>query len=85
MKKVLLFCLALFPFGLLLAQNFTIKGIIQDAKTSEGLVSANILHIEKGKGGISNFSGNFNFNTNDKHLTLRFSYVGYQNQDIIFD
>jgi hypothetical protein len=85
-KKILTFFLfTLLIINLLSAQRYTISGVVEDALSGEGLIGANILHIEKGKGATTNFGGNFQLLTDEKKLSIRFTYVGYESQNMTFD
>jgi TonB-dependent receptor len=72
---------AIFP-----ASNGTIKGIIKDAETKELLPYSNIVIIGTGWGTSSDIDGNYVIpNIPPGKYTLRGSFVGYKNQEIVVE
>ena len=63
----------------LVAQQYTIRGKVEDANKKNVLPFVNIIYGEK-KGVITSLDGNFSFavSQNDFPLRMRFSYVGYR-------
>ena len=59
-------------------QKFTISGYIKDADSGEELISATIIDTKSGKGTISNTYGFFSITLPAGKVSLRGSYVGYQ-------
>ncbi|MEN0003229.1 MAG: TonB-dependent receptor [Bacteroidota bacterium] len=86
MKPVftLLFCCA---FYLAIGQtNYTISGYITDGDTGETLIAANVVPLEAiNKGIVSNAYGFYSLSLPEGQYTLRFSYIGYQDQDQTID
>ena len=79
MKKTTLTILFLFGGLLLLAQQkFTISGYIKDADSGEELISASIFDTKSAKGTVSNTYGFFSITLPAGKVTLKGSYVGYQ-------
>lgn len=66
--------------GSLFAQ--TITGSVQDASTGELLVGVNILVTGTTTGTSSKEDGSFSVNVNRLPAALRFSYVGYETQEV---
>ena len=62
-----------------------ISGKIKDQLTGETLIGANILDEKSGDGTATNAQGFFSIQVpRGKQTTLRFSYVGYQTDSVIF-
>ncbi|MDA3892481.1 MAG: carboxypeptidase-like regulatory domain-containing protein [Salinivirgaceae bacterium] len=68
------------------AQDLYIRGIVQDAKTGETLIGANVIYGE-GQGTVTNFDGKFELKLPQGAYTLNISYVGYTKieQNILID
>lgn len=64
------------------ARNFVISGYVQDAKTGEGLVLANVWEANSGKGISTNDYGFFSLSLEEGPVDLHFSYLGYQKKVI---
>lgn len=65
----------------IMAQSYTIKGVIKDATTGETLPQAHILvDGESGVGAVTDFDGFYSLSTSKKNLTLIYHYVGYEIQ-----
>ena len=66
-----------------MAQNFTVSGIVTDAKTNEPLIGANVMiKNESGLGVITDANGKFTFKGVNEYQILVFSYIGYDNIEI---
>ena len=65
-------------FFLFAQQKFTISGYIKDADSREELISATIIDTKSGKGTVSNTYGFFSITLPAGKVSLRGSYVGYQ-------
>ncbi len=79
------FYIFLFSFSLYsLAAQQTITGTVLDASTNEPLLYVNIGIPLKNIGTVSDQTGNFTLKIKEENLrdTLRFSYLGYETQDI---
>ncbi len=83
MKKalflVMMVCLA---SGLHAQTTVHVKGSVKDAVTNEELVGVTLLVVETGTGTVSDINGNFEVAVPINN-TLRISYVGYSNQEIV--
>ena len=65
------------------AQVTTFSGYLTDADSGEPLLSASVLDVETGEGALSNTYGFYSLTlTGIDSAVLRFSYVGYQTQEI---
>lgn len=77
MKKVIfLFCL-LVASQIILAQSFTVKGIVKGSDVNDVLPGTNITIKGKSEGTISDVDGNFTIKVNKGDI-LVFSYIGYK-------
>ncbi|MCC8146796.1 MAG: TonB-dependent receptor [Bacteroidales bacterium] len=65
--------------------KYTISGYIIDKATKETLIGASIMESNKRKGTVSNSYGYFTHTLPQGKVELHISYVGYQNQSIVFD
>jgi len=76
----LLLCAA----GHLSAQT-TISGYFTDAESGEPLLSANVIDLHSGQGALANTYGFYSLTLPETadSAHLRFSYIGYQNQEMI--
>ena len=86
MKQLTIFLLFL-PFFChgVFAKNYTISGSITDAKTGETLLSASVYNSKSGKGTASNSYGFYSLTLPEGEVAIRFSYVGYANQQVNFN
>ncbi len=62
-------------------KQFTISGYIEDAKTSERLIAANVYNDDL-KGTISNNYGYYSFTQPTNYLNINYSYIGYKSYSI---
>lgn len=83
--RFLLFFLTLLTTNLSFAQQTTgiVKGIVVDYSTKEGVAFANVVVKEESTGVITDIDGNFEFTLPAGTQTLVFSYVGYQEKEIV--
>lgn len=83
MKRTLFFvmvvCAAL---GLHAQTTVNVRGSVKDALSNEELIGVTVLVIETGNGTVTDINGNFEL-TVPVNNTLRISYVGYSNQEIV--
>lgn len=83
MKKALFFvivvCAAL---GLHAQTTINVRGSVKDALTNEELIGVTVLVVETGAGTVTGVNGNFELDV-PVNNTLRISYVGYSNQEIV--
>jgi TonB-dependent Receptor Plug Domain/CarboxypepD_reg-like domain len=78
-KNILTFAFLWASFALLAQQKFTISGYIRDAESKEELISASIFDKKSGKGTVSNNYGFFSLTLPAGKVSLKGSYVGYEN------
>ena len=69
------------PFAL--SAQRAINGVVRDAATGETLIAASVQVIESGDGTITNTYGFYSLRLDRDTATIRFSYVGYQELDIL--
>ncbi len=83
MKNFLLIVimLAFIPLGEVMAQNRTISGTVIDGSSGESLPGVNVLEMGTSNGVVTDLDGNYKISVpND--ATLRFSFIGYSNQNV---
>ena len=81
-KFKLLLPFFLFPMLLFGQQKYTVSGYIEDATSSERLVSASVVDSLSRRGALTNNFGYFNLQNTEGVHWLTFSFVGYQSQTI---
>lgn len=67
--------------GYLMAQTMTVKGTVLDAKSNEPLIGVSVIEKGSSNGTMTDIDGNFNVKV-PKNAVLKFSYLGYQAQEI---
>ena len=72
----------LFPISLF-AQS-TLQGVVLDSKTNKPFQGVNVVVQGTGQGASTDFEGNFQFKNLKKGAKILFSYVGYQNETVVF-
>jgi len=79
MKKILTFIgLFLLTYSAAAAQNSTIRGVVVDAESNDGVPQANVFVVELLKGDAADFDGNFTINDVPYGTyTFRISSIGY--------
>jgi TonB-linked SusC/RagA family outer membrane protein len=83
MKRILFFLLVMgFALGLQAQTTLNVRGSVKDAITNEKLIGVTVLVVETGAGTVTDINGNFEL-TVPVNNTLRISYVGYSNQEIV--
>lgn len=60
----------------------TISGYFTDSDTGEPLLSANVIDLNSGKGAIANTYGFYSLTLPTDSVLLRFSYIGYEGQEM---
>jgi TonB-dependent starch-binding outer membrane protein SusC len=65
------------------AIELTVKGIVTDAVTGEGLPSANIIVKGTKQGKVSDINGAFSISVPDEKSILVISYVGYETKEVL--
>ena len=68
---------------ILMAQERQIQGTVSD-EDGLPLIAANILVVENGTGAVTDFNGKYTIMASEGQ-TLRFSYVGYQTQEVTIE
>lgn len=63
------------------AQNATIKGIVQDANTKEGLFGVNVIVKGSSNGASTGIDGDFELKVNSGTVVLVVSYLGYNSKE----
>ncbi|MDN5296321.1 MAG: hypothetical protein PWQ71_427 [Bacteroidota bacterium] len=83
MKRTLFFLLVMgFALGLQAQTTLNVRGSVKDAITNEKLIGVTVLVVETGAGTVTDINGNFEL-TVPVNNTLRISYIGYSNQEIV--
>ncbi len=59
-------------------QTFTISGTVNDKRTGESLVGANVFVINRKQGTITSADGSFSLSLPKGKYTLRFTFIGYK-------
>ncbi len=80
MKKIIITYLLLIPFILTAQNKFTISGYIEDAKTGEKLIEANVFEDKTLSGTTSNLYGFYSITLPEDSIEISFSYMGYETQ-----
>jgi TonB-linked SusC/RagA family outer membrane protein len=77
-----LFCatLILLCSSIVMAQNNTVSGTVTDAQTGETLPGVNILVVGASIGTATDAQGHYSVNVSSLQDSLRFSFIGYQQQ-----
>jgi hypothetical protein len=77
--KYIFAVLVIFCSSKVVAQSFTLSGIIQDAHTKEPVAYASVYFLHSGIGKTADSTGKFTFSFSDAvNDTLVISYVGYE-------
>ncbi len=80
-RKINLVLLFLFLFSVSFSfaqKKYTISGYIQDSKTGESLIAANVFEVNSSKGATSNNYGFYSLTLSKGDVNLYASFVGYQ-------
>jgi carboxypeptidase-like protein/TonB-dependent receptor-like protein len=79
-RKILFIFFTLFITGNLIAQEYTLSGVITDSENGDPLIGAN---VQIGASGVvTDFDGNFAIKLSNGKYQVSFSYVGYDTQII---
>ncbi|MEQ8555730.1 MAG: TonB-dependent receptor [Cyclobacteriaceae bacterium] len=65
-------------------EKLTVSGFIKDAKSGEALIGATVFDEYSEQGTVSNAYGFYSLTLMRSRVSLRYSYVGYQNETIEF-
>ncbi len=83
MKLILIRFFLFLPLILFAQSNeITVSGYINDSKTGEALISANVYNPDAGVGTASNEYGYYSLSIPNKSTKLVFSYIGYKSKTI---
>lgn len=82
MKRFCLFIFGLLVTTALMAQNWTVSGVVRDAETGEPLVGATIIEVGTSNGTVTDVDGNFSLKLTKQATQVRFSYLGYTDQTL---
>lgn len=74
-------CLLSLPMGLLAQGSISVKGIVQD-ESGISLPGVNVVVVGTTTGVVTSADGRFTINVPSEDAVLRFSFVGYDSQDI---
>jgi len=83
-QALLFFLVLLFNFSFA-QEKYTISGYVQDAKTAERLLGANVFEVIKSKGATSNTYGFYSLTLPKGNLNIYASFVGYQPKSLSFE
>jgi hypothetical protein len=78
---VLALLAALFCTMSILAQNFSVKGLVTD-KSGEPIIGATVMEAETKNGVATDLDGAFTIKVNSDKAVLRVSYIGYKTQEV---
>ena len=81
-KKIVFLLSFLFTIWIANGQNTTIKGIVTDSITGEGLPYVSIIFKGTTIGTATDGDGNFDFSTPSKANVIQVSYLGYDTKEI---
>lgn len=84
MRLILLWLVLLVGCPVIAQKKFTISGYIEDAKSGEKLIAANVLDLKSGQGTITNTYGFFSLTLPSDSVVLNLSYVGYATRQSAF-
>lgn len=82
LKLICLLILIVLPGSVFAQQNFTISGHVKCAETGEALIGSTIFVQELTTGTITNLYGFYSITLAEGNYQLRFSYMGYENENI---
>jgi iron complex outermembrane receptor protein len=80
-KLLLTLMLSVLFAGATIAQG-VVKGVVKDAENNETLIGATVVVEGTAVGVTTNLDGSFTLNAPAGDQTLKFSYVGYQSQEV---
>lgn len=63
----------------------TVSGVVTDSETSETLPGVNIIIKGSSRGTSTDIDGQYSLPSVELQDTLRFSYIGYQTQEVVYD
>lgn len=85
MRLKLIFLSILIAPVISFSQNVTISGYIEDGATGEKLIGANVFDVKTYQGTITNNYGFYSLTLPAGEKTIKFSFVGYQPNELILD
>ncbi len=84
MKKILFIFILVFLFQYSFSQNYTVNGMVKDAKTNEPVIGAAVFELgDATVGTATDTEGFFTLHFTKKHILLKVAYIGYK--DTTFD
>jgi TonB-linked SusC/RagA family outer membrane protein len=72
----------MFTAGTLMAQTYTVRGTVKDARTNEPLPGVNVVIEGTSQGSITDASGNFALQVNKSPATLVATFIGYMKAEV---
>ena len=81
-QKLLFVLLVLFGGTTLLQAQLTVSGVVTDASGSESLPGVTILEVGTTNGAVTDIDGRYEMVVEGPESVLRFSYVGYDAQEV---
>lgn len=85
MKPVLSLICCLFAVWAIAQPKFTLSGYVEDVRSGEKLIAANVFDEISGQGVVTNTYGFFSLTLPADSVRLVVSYIGYQSQDLSID
>ncbi len=82
---VLLLFLFLYPFEQTFAQSMTVQGTVTDFTEDFPLPGVNIVEVGTSNGTVTDVDGKYSLNVSEPGAVLKFSYIGYEEQQIPLD
>ncbi len=82
MKRLLIFMLALFSFGVAFSQNKQIQGTVTDKSTGDPLTGVTVRVKGTNKGAVTDGNGNFTLSVSNLPVDITLSYVGYKDKTV---
>ena len=79
----LILFICLFAVKTVIGQGYLIKGTVYDKETLEPLSFVNMIINNSNKGGVTDIDGRFKLHSIEKPVSLKLSYVGYENLTFI--
>ncbi len=82
MVRKLFLATALSGIAALTVDAQTITGKVVDSRTGETLIGATVYTLDKSKGVVTNYDGEFSIKVDKLPVKLNISYAGYKNQEL---
>ncbi|MBR1643826.1 MAG: TonB-dependent receptor [Bacteroidales bacterium] len=84
MKRILFLLLSAWLAAVAWGQSYTISGTVTDKQSGETLIGATVMDLLTGKGTVTNAYGRYSLTLRSDSVSLRVSFVGYQNYQETF-